>query len=83
MDAEHFGVDAEDLGGLLDFGTSALGQRATGHGPMSDVAVGYRNKFHMVSFCCPQGGCSAAANVGVVWMGVGTDDLLFTRYRRG
>jgi len=35
VDVEHLGLDAEDLGGALDFGGAAAGEGAAGHAPVT------------------------------------------------
>ena len=55
VDVEHFRGDAEDLGRFLHFGLAAIGQRAAGHAPVPDVAVGDRHELDVMAQGRPLG----------------------------
>ena len=75
VDVEHLRCRAEDLRAGRDFRRPPLGQRAAGHLPVADVAVGHRAEQHMMPLLGPLGPAAAGFVFGVVGMGAEHDDV--------
>src|SRR5207245_8801198 len=82
VDIQHLGRDAENLGGLLNFGGSATRQRSARFAPVTNVAVGDGDKFDMMSLGGPHGGRSARLQFAIVRMSAKTNDAQLAVVRR-
>ncbi len=71
---EDDGGRAEDLCGFLDFLVAALGERAAGHPPVADVAVGDRDERYRVPAGGPHRRDAAGLQFAIVRVGAEGDD---------
>ena len=62
------------LAAFLDFLVAALGERAAGHPPVADVAVGDRDELYRVAAGRPHGGDAAGLQLAIVGVGAEGDD---------
>ena len=81
VDVEHVGRDAENARALLDFLVAALCQRSAGLLEVADVAVGHRDKLHLVPLGGPQRGHACGLELRVVGMRAKGDDAQRARLR--
>src|SRR5213078_4626825 len=75
--------DAEQLGGSLDFGLAPRCQRTARLAPVSDIAVGDRDKLDLVPARRPERGDTAGLKLAIVRVGAKTDDAQRAVIRRG
>ncbi len=68
------GGDAQDTGGALHLGLAPLGQRFAGFTPVTNVAVGDGDEFHMVAGRRPQRCRAAGFDLAVVGVRSEADD---------
>ena len=74
VDIEHLGLDAQDLGALLDLGRPAASEDGAGHLVVADVAVGHADELDLVAQLGPPRGRAAGFELAVVGMGAEDDD---------
>ena len=67
-------VDAEHLGRGRRLRRAPLGERAAGHLPVADVAVGHGDELHVMAQLRPLGRRAAGFVFGIVGMGAEDDD---------
>ncbi len=68
VDVEHFGGYAEHRGGRLHLVGPPDGQRAAGHAPVTDIAIGRGDELDQVAAGGPEARHAPAANLAVVRM---------------
>ena len=74
MVVHHVRLNTENLGSLLDFAGSPLGQLPAGHDRMANVAVGSGDEFHLVPQLGPHGSDPTSLEFAVVGMRAKDDD---------
>jgi len=77
VDVQDLRRRAQDLRALHDFGGAAPGERPSGHGPVSDVAVGAGNKLDVMPIRGPLGRSPSRRDLAVVRMCAEANDAQF------
>ena len=74
VDVEHLRGDLEDACRFLDFVLAALGERAAGHLPVPDVAVGDGDELDVMPELRPLRRGAAGLQLAIIRMGAEADD---------